>query len=148
MIDKCNSKLNKCGQNPITCEQKPTCIKPINKCKPIYQKTCNPCNQMTMPKYNQCNDEIIYVEDTDLCNNVCGSTHKAPKMCDSTYVSPMYDMCPMPYMSEFSQKYPTMDMPYMNAYVDQYQDMNDMWVNYYNMVQGMMMKNMMNSTDY
>ena len=36
----------------------------------------------------------------------------------------------------------------MNAYVDQYQDMNDMWVNYYNMVQGMMMQNMMNPTDY
>ncbi len=160
MIGKCNNKLSKCEQKPITCEPKPVCIKPINKCKPVYdcscnqpkqnvcQTTCNPCNQMPTTKFNQCSDEIIYVEDTDLCNNVCNSAPKAPKMCDSTYVSPMYDMCPMQYMNGFSQQYPTMDMPYMNAYVDQYQDMNDMWINYYNMVQGMMMQNMMPPTNY
>ncbi len=174
MIEKCNDKLNQCEQKPITCEEKPVCAKPINKCKPTYgcqvkemdysckqskKKSCNPCNQMPSQNYcnpcnqktTQCNDDIIYVEDIDLCNNTCASPYSAQvknQMCDSTYVSPMYDMCPMQYISGFYQQYPTMDMPNMNSYVDQYQDINDMWMNYYNMVQGMMMQNIMPPSEY
>ena len=76
----------------------------------------NPCKKSVK------SEDIVYIEDCDLCKgNLC-----------STYVSPMYDMTPMQCTGGMSSKYPSLDKPYMNAYMDQYQDINDMWMNYYN----------------
>lgn len=99
MIDKCNNKLNIFEKNQINCEENPIYIKPISKCKPTYK--------------NSYSNEIIYVEDTDICNNVSDMDNKLSQLCDLTYV-------------------------------DKYQEFNDMWMNYYNMVEDMTIKNMMN----
>ncbi|RDY24708.1 hypothetical protein CHF27_000475 [Romboutsia maritimum] len=145
MISKCNVKLDKCDKNvkgicdkQTMCQEDIICDKNANcGCQMPKKKVCNNeylnCDAMCNTK-NYCleneneDDEIIYVEESDLCTgNLC-----------SSYVNPMYNMAPMQYMGNMCNKYPSLDMPYMNPYMCKCQDMNDMWMNYYMMMQNMM----------
>lgn len=158
MISKCGNALDKCS-NKVNYKKETPCeyvksvdicntTKPSSICKyEEYDYSCNPPKKKSCIsnkavtnntcKMNTCNtydesEDIIYVEDYDICKgNLC-----------STYVSPMYDMTPMQCVGGISSKYPSLDKPYMNVYIDQYQDMNDMWMNYYMYMQNMYMQNM------
>ena len=128
-VSKNPCKMNTCNQDY---ENK------MDSCYSDNKYQMNPCYEMDNYKMNPCkksvkSEDIVYIEDCDLCKgNLC-----------STYVSPMYDMTPMQCTGGMSSKYPSLDKPYMNAYMDQYQDINDMWMNYYMYMQNMYMQNMM-----
>lgn len=129
LIKKCNNKLNDCeiehkSKGYVDCE--------VNEKNHTKNHKC--CNKKHKEEYCYLDYEVDNCE--EYYDNDCIDYMK----CDCTYVSPVYDMCNMHHMGEFSDEYPSFDMPYMNPYKDKCQDVNDMWMYYY-----MNMKNMMDN---
>lgn len=113
MMNKCGNKLNNCHKNCVSAGMTKKESKPSKSCgcEKIVEKTCS------------CEEEIIYVD----MDNSCG--------CQSSYVTPMYNMTAMQGMGNMQNKYPSLDGGCM---MDEYADMNDMWMNYYMYMQQMM----------
>lgn len=131
---KCEDMMEKCMNKLDGCNNKPKCNNYIQMdCK--YDKCKNESMNNNKWQTSKCDDDIIYIDMDNNDNYYTGSG------C-STYVSPMYDMYNMQCVGNFSQKYPSLEMPYMNMYMEQCEDINDMWMNYYTMMQNMMMQSM------
>ena len=123
MINKCDNKLKKCESN---CVSKETVMPDMGMtgCGCNKESAMNTCDKIVQKSFS-CDDEIIYIDATDVCSlgNEC-----------SSYVTPMYNMAPMQCMGNFTNKYPSLDQT-MTPYET---ENDDMWTNYYMYMQQMM----------
>ena len=175
MMKKCQSKLGECANNMNDCGNLgKSCYIDLGidepcKCKPTYgcdNKATTDCGCKSQVKnncsYNKPEKEMNYNCNYNYYTDKTKTTKPTTKKtnCEANdiflikeeetglYINPIYNMEPMQYMGDFSNKYPSMDYPYMDMGMCMnnqmgMEDMQDMWMNYYMMMQNMMMQNMM-----